>query len=99
MGDFADHQAYGEGFGLDGADEAGNLLELPLKIVGNNECYDRFVNYFKDDTTNLQKKISAALYDGISDQVLCTVSTCEFNELLIGDTENQGIEGELLKIG
>ena len=65
----------------------GELLQLELKTLQNEECYNRFVNvsetdkFSKNGSTGKKNKITTSikqsLYDGITDQVLCTVFTCD----------------------
>merc|ERR1711976_929838 len=35
-----------QGFGLEENDEAGRLLELPLEIISNEECYETFSHLY-----------------------------------------------------
>ena len=68
-------------------DTFGELLQLELKTLQNEECYNRFLNVSETDrfgrkgSTGKKNKIpnptKRSLYDGITDQVLCTVFTCD----------------------
>ena len=75
-----------QGFGLKADDTSGELLQLELETLQNEECYNRFLNvsetfkFGKGGNTGQKNKITnqikQALYDGITDQVLCTTFTC-----------------------
>ena len=68
-----------QGFGLQPDETIGELLQIPLRIISNEECYKDFRNepeYFGQRKSQLQ----GALYDGITDQVLCSKITCNKTE-------------------
>jgi len=76
-----------QGFGQQPDETIGELLQLELKTLQNEECYNRFLNVSETDkfgrkgSTGKKNEISTSikqsLYDGITDQVLCTVFTCD----------------------
>ena len=75
-----------QGFGQQADETTGELLQLELETLQNEECYNRFLNvsetfqFNKGGSTGKKNKITngikQALYDGITDQVLCTTFTC-----------------------
>ena len=70
-----------QGFGLEPSkDEAGTLLEIPLRIISNAECYEKFQESFKSQPAR-KSPIRTSLYDGLSDQVMCTITTCDLSDL------------------
>ena len=76
-----------QGYGQQANETTGELLKLELETLQNEECYNTFLNisetFFFNSTnqsTGRKKEITMdikrALYDGITDQLLCTVVTC-----------------------
>ena len=84
-----------QGYGQQANETTGELLQLELETLTNEECYNRHLTvsetflygsrgqkltktgtneFLKNEITN---SIKEALYDGITDQVLCTVTTCD----------------------
>ena len=84
--DIPNQKVFLQGFGLKADDTSGELLQLELETLQNEECYNRFLNvsetfkFGKGGNTGQKNKITnqikQALYDGITDQVLCTTFTC-----------------------
>ena len=73
-----------QGFGLDPiVDEAGTLLEIPLIIISNKECYEEFQESFKRQPFR-KNPIIDSLYDGLTDQMMCTVTTCDLGNKNLG---------------
>ena len=76
-----------QGYGRQANETTGELLKLELETLQNEECYNKFLNIsetflFNRRNQSIGKKkeitmdIKRALYDGITDQLLCTVVTC-----------------------
>ena len=76
-----------QGYGQQANETTGELLKLELETLQNEECYDKFLNISetflfnsRNQSTDMKKEITTdikkALYDGITDQLLCTVVTC-----------------------
>ena len=76
-----------QGYGQQANETSGELLKLELETLQNEECYNTFLNVsetFLFNSTNqstgrkkeITMDIKRALYDGITDQILCTVVTC-----------------------
>ena len=76
-----------QGYGRQANETTGELLKLELETLQNEECYNKFLNISKtflfnsrNQSTDMKKDITTdikkALYDGITDQLLCTVVTC-----------------------
>ena len=66
-----------QGFGIQPDETIGELLQVPLRILSNEECYESFVNeseYFA--RPQVKASVTSTLYDGITDQVLCSKITC-----------------------
>ena len=66
-----------QGFGIQPDETIGELLQVPLRILSNEECYESFVNeseYFA--RPQVKATVTSTLYDGITDQVLCSKITC-----------------------
>ena len=74
--DLADQMAISQGFGLteDDQDGIGNFLETNVTIISNQECYDTLDDIIRnsDQGYSLRKQIQNTVYDGITDQILCT---------------------------
>merc|ERR1712062_149624 len=69
-----------QGFGQQAKEGSeGELLELPLQTITNDECYEEFSDLGKYDF--VKSKIRATLYEGITDQVLCTKTTCKAEDV------------------
>ena len=57
---------------------AGELTETNLNIISNDECYEKFVNYSKNNAGSYRHNvIASALPDGLTDQILCTTTACD----------------------
>ena len=73
-----------QGFGLQTDDTIGELLELPLKYIDNEICFKEFEKekdgYIRPKSSP-RARISSTLYDGITDQIICTKITCEAGDL------------------
>ena len=76
-----------QGYGQQANETTGELLKLELETLQNEECYNKFLNMSetflfnsRNQSTGMKKEITTdikkALYDGITDQLLCTVVTC-----------------------
>ena len=86
--DLPNQNVFLEGYGTQaGMDSAGELLQLELKTLQNEECYNKFLNvsetflrFANGESTGKKNEITTnikrTLYDGITDQLLCTVVTC-----------------------
>ena len=93
--DIPNQRVFSRGYGLQADETTGELLQLELETLTNEECYNRHLTvsetflygsrgqkltktgtneFLKNEITN---SIKEALYDGITDQVLCTVTTCD----------------------
>ena len=93
--DIPNQKVFSRGYGQQADDTYGELLQIELETLTNEECYNRHLfvsetflygssgqkliktgtnNFLKNEITN---SIKEALYDGITDQVLCTVTTCD----------------------
>ena len=58
------------------ADEtSGELTETKLNIIANDECYEKFLNFSENNAVS--NKYGQSLYDGITDQLLCTTTACD----------------------
>ena len=72
-----------QGFGQQPNETIGELLELPLKVITNEDCFNEFLRekdgYFKKSL--IRTPITRTLYDGITDQILCTKITCEAEDV------------------
>ena len=62
-----------QGFGLQADETYGELLELQLKTISNDKCYEAFENLSRK---NSKTQIQTTLFEGITDQVLCTLTMC-----------------------
>ena len=73
-----------QGFGLQPDETTGELLELPLKYINNENCFKEFEKekdgYIRPKSSP-RARISSTLYDGITDQIICTKITCEAGDL------------------
>ena len=65
-----------QGFGLTEleSDGAGKLLETNVTIISNQDCYDKLNNIIttNENGYNFRPQIKNAVYEGITDQLLCT---------------------------
>ena len=65
-----------QGFGLTEleSDGAGKLLETNVTIISNQDCYDKLDNIIttNENGYNFRPQIKNAVYEGITDQLLCT---------------------------
>ena len=81
-----------QGFGLTPNDEFGTLLELELRAITNEECYEEWTNpeYQSDfNQPSVGVRVRSNLYEGITEQVLCTKVVCNKDEKCKnGETEN-----------
>ena len=82
-----------QGYGIQPKGEAGELLELELRTITNEECYGEFIapeNQVRFNSGSFgYATVRPALYDGITDELLCTKITCPGdNVCAIGETEN-----------
>ena len=85
--DLPNQNVFLQGYGQQADETSGELLKLELETLQNEECYNTFLNVsetFLFNSTNqstgrkkeITMDIKRALYDGITDQLLCTVVTC-----------------------
>ena len=53
---------------------AGKLLEANVTIISNEDCYEKLNNIITTNINgyNSRTQIKQAIYDGITDQLLCT---------------------------
>ena len=93
--DIPNQKVFSRGYGQQADETTGELLQIVLETLTNEECYNRHLtvsetflhdrsgqkilkfgtnDFLKNEITN---SIKLALYDGITDQVLCTVTTCD----------------------
>ena len=85
--DIVNERALYQGFGVQPGNQeiTGELLELQLKVISNEDCYQKLDNYIKTNINayNVRSQIKETVYDGITDQLLCTegklVESCETN--------------------
>ncbi len=83
--DLPNQNVYLQGFGQQADETAGELLELELKTLQNEECYEEFARISEEPISprrpNVKKGISqqikSSLYDGITDGILCTTILCD----------------------
>ena len=76
--DLPDQNLLLQGFGIQANDVPAELLELQLKTISNEECYADLSNQKNQSGFNPSDstKISHSLYEGVTDQILCTKFTC-----------------------
>ena len=73
---------------------SGELTETNLNIIANDECYEKFLNYSENNAVSNIKYgspaerwkrsrlvVAQSLYDGITDQLLCTTTACNPDEV------------------
>ena len=83
--DLPNQNAFLQGFGQQADESAGELLELELRTLQNEECYDEFVRIANEPISprrpnrknGIKTTIQSALYDGITDGILCTTILCD----------------------
>ena len=84
-----------QGYGQQANETTGELLKLELETLQNEECYNKILNVsetylFNRRNQSIGKKkeitidIKKALYNGITDQLLCTVATCNGTDSSLG---------------
>ena len=65
------------GLGILPDETVGELTETKLNIISNDECYEKFLNYSKNNGRSYRHNyIADSLYDGLTDQILCTTTAC-----------------------
>ena len=71
-----------QGFGRQAEEDSiGELLELELKTISNEECYVDLSNQIQSGFNLLEStQISNSLYEGVTDQILCTKFTCNLED-------------------
>ena len=83
--DIPSQNAVTQGFGLTPDDNIGELLQLELRVLSSDECYEKFNNIPEDQqklfNASLRTKVTGNLHEGITDQVLCTAITCDGSDL------------------
>ena len=83
--DIPSQNAVTQGFGLTPDDKLGELLQLELRVLSSDECYEKFNNIPEDQqklfNASLRIKVTGNLHEGITDQVLCTAITCDGSDL------------------
>ena len=94
--DLPNQNVFLQGYGQQaGEDSSGELLQLELETLQNEECYNKFLNISesflfnsRNQSTGMKKEITTdvkkALYDGITDQLLCTVVICNGTDSSLG---------------
>merc|ERR1711884_165066 len=77
LGDIVDvpQTAVLQGFGQQADGTSGELLELKLKTLTNEECYEEFKTLSQKPAYN-RVVTQNTLFEGITDQILCTQTTC-----------------------
>ena len=74
--DLAGQTGLTQGFGKTELEQegAGKLLETNVTILSNQDCYEKLDNIISNDVNgyNLRASIKSAVYEGITDQLLCT---------------------------
>ena len=65
-----------QGFGQQPNETIGTLLEIPLRVLSNEECYEDFLR----ESEQINSQVRKTLYDGITDQILCSKLTCDEND-------------------
>ena len=65
----------------------GTLLEIPLRVLTNEECYKDFLK----ESNQINSQVRNTLYDGITDQILCSKLTCNENDFT-GTSEKKWIK-------
>ena len=75
--DLPDQNLLLQGFGIQAYDVPAELLELQLKTISNEECYADLSNQRNpSDSTRIRN----SLYEGVTDQILCTKFTCNLED-------------------
>ena len=95
--DLAGQMAISQGFGITENDQdgIGNFLETNVTIISNQECYDTLDDIIRnsDHGYSLRKQIQNSVYDGITDQILCTKG--EIVELPAGKCRKNTVTGKI----
>ena len=68
------------GIGEDIKGRTGELTETNLNIISNDECYQKFLNQEEKNASrwkNVKSSVTQTLFDGITDQILCTTTACD----------------------
>ena len=79
--DLPDQNVLLRGFGIQANDVPAELLELQLKTISNEECYVDLSNQIQSGFNLLDStQISNSLYEGVTDQILCTKFTCNLED-------------------
>merc|ERR1711962_441998 len=73
--DISSQTAVLQGFGLQADETFGELLELQLKTITNDMCYEEFKKLSPKQKFN-KIRIQNTLFEGITNQVLCTLTMC-----------------------
>ena len=76
-----------QGFGQQPNETIGTLLEIPLRVLTNEECYKDFLK----ESNQINSQVRNTLYDGITDQILCSKLTCNENDFT-GTSEKKWIK-------
>ena len=76
-----------QGFGQQPNETIGTLLEIPLRVLTNEDCYKDFLK----ESNQINSQVRNALYDGITDQILCSKLTCNENDFT-GTSEKKWIK-------
>ena len=78
ISDLAGQIGLTQGFGITESlnDGSGKLLETNVTIISNEECYEKLNNIIinKSDGYSQRHSIKQSLYEGVTDQILCTKS-------------------------
>ena len=74
--DIVNERALYQGFGVQpgNQEKTGELLQLELKVISNEDCYQNFVEEFEEFEYK-KEQIRPYVHDGITDQVMCTIIT------------------------
>ena len=80
--DLPDQNLLLQGFGIQANDVPAELLELQLKTISNEECYADLSNQKNQSGFNPSDstKVRNSLYEGVTDQILCTKFTCNLKD-------------------
>ena len=81
--DLPDQNLLLQGFGRQATDEKiGELLELELKTISNEECYADLTSQKNHRGFNPgnSTRVRNSLYEGVTDQILCTKLTCNLED-------------------
>ena len=87
-----------QGFGLQANGNKGKLLELELRTLKNEECYEEWTNPGYQNVFNQNAvRIRPNLYEGITEQILCTKIICEAVDLCKEEKEKADCLDEYAK--